>query len=83
LRKERRRKMKGLDDYDIDPLSTEDKIILAHERPFELEPWEITEVVQRAMRPLSQDLDVEDADVLFDVIYDAVSEALERARMRF
>ena len=75
--------MKGFDDYDIDPLSMEEKIVLAHEQTFELEPWEITEVVQRAMNQLPQDLDVEDMDVFFDVIYDAVSEALERARTRF
>ena len=56
--------MKGFDDYDIDPLSTEEKIVLAHEQTFELEPWEITEVVQNAMSLLPQDLDVEHVDTI-------------------
>jgi hypothetical protein len=75
--------MKSYDDYDLDPLTTEEKIVLAHEQPFDLEPWEITEVVQHALSRLTRELDVEEVDVFFDIIYEAVSEALERARTRF
>ena len=71
-----------MEDYVADPLTTEEKIVLAHERPFELEPWEITEVVRHAFAELPASFDVEQTDILFDVIYDAVSEALERARTR-
>ncbi len=70
-----------LEDYEIDPLSMEEKIVLAHEGPVELAPWEITEIVQQAMSNLSQDLEVEQVDHVFDVIYDAVSDALDRVRM--
>ncbi len=69
-----------LEDYEIDPLSMEEKIILAHEGPVELAPWEITEIVQTAMSNLPSDLGIEQVDMVFDVIYDAVSEALEAVR---
>ena len=70
----------AIEEYEIDPLSMEEKLVLAHEGPVELAPWEITEVVQTAMANLSQDLEVEQVDLVFDVIYDAISEALERVR---
>ena len=69
-----------LEDYEIAPLSTEEKLVLAHEGPVELAPWEITEIVQDAMANLPQELNVEQVDLVFDVIYDAVSEALEHVR---
>ncbi len=69
-----------LEDYEIDPLSMEEKLVLAHEGPIELAPWEITEIVQDSMFTLSKDLGIEQQDLVFDVIYDAVSEALERVR---
>ncbi len=69
-----------LEDYEIDPLSMEEKIILAHAGPVELAPWEITEIVQTAMANLPSDLGIEQIDMVFDVIYDAVSEALETVR---
>ncbi len=69
-----------LEDYEIDPLSMEEKIILAYAGPVELAPWEITEIVQTAMANLPSDLGIEQIDMVFDVIYDAVSEALETVR---
>ncbi len=71
-----------LEDYEIDPLSMEEKIVLAHEGPVELAPWEITEIVQEAMADLPNELNVEQVDIVFDVIYDAISEALERGRIQ-
>ena len=70
----------AVEDYEIDPLTTEEKLVLAHEAPIELAPWEITEVVQGAMADLPPDFDVEEIDLIFDVIYEAVSNALERVR---
>jgi len=53
---------------------------LAYAGPVELAPWEITEIVQTAMANLPSDLGIEQIDMVFDVIYDAVSEALETVR---
>ncbi len=72
----------ALEDYEIDPLSTEEKIVLAHDGPVELAPWEISEIVQTALGDLPEGLEVEQVDVVFDVMYDAISEALERVRMQ-
>lgn len=69
-----------LEEYEIDPLSMEEKLVLAHSGAVELAPWEITEIAQAAMSNLSQDLEVEQVDAVFDVIYDAISEAMERVR---
>ena len=69
-----------LEDYEIDPLSMEEKLMLAHEGPVELAPWEITEIVQTALSNLSQELEVEQVDLVFDVVYEAISEALGRVR---
>lgn len=71
-----------LEDYDLDPLSTEDKLVSAHEGPIELAPWEITEIVEDAMSNLPRDFDVEQTDIIFDVIYDAVTEALNHRRVQ-
>ncbi len=71
---------KVLEAYELDPLTTEEKLVLAHEGPIELPPWEITQIVQGAMSGLSENLELEQIDIVFDVIYDAVSEALERVR---
>lgn len=72
-----------MEDYVADPLTTEEKIVLAHEKPLELDSWEILEVVQNALRELPPGFDVEQIDILFDVIHDAVVEAVERAGPRF
>lgn len=70
------------DDYLVlvDKISTEDKIIMAHEEEtLGLEPWEISEIVTSALTELPEGMD-EHIDTLFDVVYDAVSEALGRVR---
>ena len=71
------------DEYEVlvDKIPTEDKLIMAfeEERSVVLEPWEIAEVVQSSLNNLPEGLE-NYVDSLFDVVYDAVSEALERAR---
>ena len=71
------------DEYEIliDKIPTEDKLIMAFEEELQviLEPWEISEVVQGALNELPEGLE-DYIDSLFDVVYDAISEALERTR---
>ncbi len=71
-----------MEDYVIDPLTTEEKIVLSHSKPIELPSWEITEVVQNALADLPPDFDVEQVDIVFDVIHDAIVEALERTNVQ-
>lgn len=64
-----------------DPFTTEEKIIAAHEDvPGSLEPWAIAEITQTALSRIPPDFTTDDMDLLFDVVYDAISEALERSR---
>jgi hypothetical protein len=65
----------------VDKIPTEEKIIMAHEaeQTLGLEPWEISEIVQGALNELPEGLE-DHVDTLFDVVYDAVAEALDRAR---
>jgi hypothetical protein len=64
----------------VDKDSMEDKVILAHEEDsYGLSPWEVQEVVQDAMRNLPDGLEGH-VDILFDIIYEAVADALERVR---
>ena len=65
----------------VEKIPMEDKIILAHEEPVSgnLTPWEISEVVHEALNNLPEGLE-NHIDGLFDTIYDAVLEALDRAR---
>lgn len=71
------------DDYIdvVDKISTEDKLIMSHEELMSrgLEPWEISEIVQGALHDFPDKLE-DNEDLAFDVIYDAISEALERSR---
>jgi len=46
---------------------------------FYLEPWEIQDITQEALGNLPEGLE-EQVDLIFDVIYEAVSEGLARAR---
>lgn len=72
--------MDEFEDCEIDPLTTEEKLISAHEEALELPPWEITKIAQRAMSHLPEDFDVEQIDAVFDVVYEAISESIERLR---
>lgn len=72
--------IKIIEDYEIDPLSTEEKIILAHQEPIDLPPWEITEIVENSLINITEELNVEQMDIIFDAVYDAISEALLRVR---
>jgi hypothetical protein len=71
------------DDYVelVDKIPTEDKLIMAHEEALEagLEPWEISEIVRDALNDLPEGLEGH-TDGLFDIVYDAISEALDRIR---
>lgn len=71
------------DDYLVlvDKIPTEDKIIMAHEaeETLGLEPWEISDIVTDALKELPEGME-DHIDTLFDVVYDAVSEALTRVR---
>ena len=64
----------------IEKVSTEDKIIMSHEQEQQgLAPWEISAIVQGALSELPENL-AEHADSLFDIVYDAVTEALDKSR---
>jgi len=67
----------------IDKIPMEDKLIMSREEELEvavtLEPWEISEIVQSSLKELPQGLEGH-AGQLFDVVYDAISEALDRVR---
>jgi len=70
------------DDYEVlvDKIPMEDKLIMAaEERLATLEPWEISEIVQSALRDLPEGLE-DHMGSLFDVVYDAIAEALDRVR---
>lgn len=71
------------DDYvdAVGKVPLEDKVIIAHEEFSSngLEPWEVSEIVQSALNDLPEGLE-EHVDSLFDIVYDAISEALDRAR---
>lgn len=69
--------------FTMEKIPMEEKILAAAEerqRALDLEPWEISEVVQGAMHELAPLLNSDTVDIVFDIIYDTVSEALSRAR---
>ena len=65
----------------VDKIPMEDKLIMSREELIttKLEPWEISEIVQGALHDFPEKLE-DNEDLAFDVIYDAISEALERSR---
>lgn len=65
----------------VDKIPTEDKIIMSHELEESggLEPWEISEITQAALNNLPEGLE-DHVDALFDLVYDAISEALDKNR---
>ena len=64
----------------IDKTPIEDKFIAAHAEELRgLEPWEVSEIVHVALNELPEGLD-EHTDALFDILYEAILEALDRAR---
>ena len=69
------------DDYGevVDKISTEDKLLIAAEEQQGLAPWEISAIVQGALSELPEAL-AGHADSLFDIVYDAVTEALDKSR---
>jgi len=70
------------DDYEIlvDKVPMEDKMIAMREESAKtLEPWEISEIVQASLNSLPSGLE-DHVDSLFDIVYDAVAEALDKIR---
>lgn len=71
------------DDYlvPIEKIPMEDKLIMSREEALaiNLEPWEISEITQQHLNDLPEGLEGH-VDSLFDVVYDAITEALDRAR---
>ena len=65
----------------VDKIPTEDKLIMSREENSEmgLEPWEISEIVQTALGRLPEGIE-EHVDLGFDIIYEAILEALSRSR---
>jgi hypothetical protein len=65
----------------VEKIPTEDKLVMLHEEVSTdtLEPWEISEIVQGALNGLPEGLE-DHVECLFDIVYEAVSEALDRVR---
>ena len=65
----------------VDKIPTEDKLIMSHEETggTGLEPWEISEITQTALGRLPVGIE-EHVDLGFDIIYEAILEALSRSR---
>ncbi len=62
----------------VEKVPLEEKLIRAYESSG-LEPWEISEIVQQALNKLPEGLE-DHVDHLFDVVYDAISVALDKTR---
>lgn len=81
-------KLQALEDltcrlFTLEKIPMEEKILAAAEERISeggLEPWEISEIVTHALHELQHFLPSESVDVAFDVIYDAISEAVKRAQ---
>lgn len=69
-----------LEDYEIDPLSTEEKVIFSHDELVSLPSEEIREIVEDVLCRLT--LEGEDIEFAYDVIYEAIEEALNRVNNR-
>lgn len=68
--------------HTLEKIPMEDKIIAAAEEGFStVAPWEIQTITQDTIRKLQQiiDLPVEEMDLIFDIIYDAVSTGANHA----
>jgi hypothetical protein len=63
----------------MDKVPMEDMQYRQEAELFYLEPWEIQDITQEALGNLPEGLE-EQVDLIFDVIYEAVSEGLARAR---
>ncbi len=80
--KERKEPMEIKEEWEnyVDPLTTEEKLIIAYETPVSLSPEEITEITEEALgRILNEGGSV---DLLFDVIYEAIEEAVSLVSTR-
>ena len=62
--------------FTLEKIPMEDKLIAAHEEVVSsVAPWEIQTIAQDTIRRLQKiiDLPAEEMDLIFDIIYDAVS----------
>jgi len=67
----------------LEKMTMEDKIVAAFEEDTSsMAPWQIQGVTQDAIRKLQQviDLPAEEMDLIFDIIYDAVSTGANHAQ---
>jgi hypothetical protein len=65
----------------VDKIPTEDKIYLSREEIHNgLEPWEISELAQEVIAQLPESMRTDDTDALFNLVYETINEALDRAR---
>ena len=65
----------------VEKISTEEKILLAEEESGAgLEPWEIAEITQHVLSKLPESMRNDDVDLLFDIIYDAINEAVDKVQ---
>jgi hypothetical protein len=71
------------DDYEVlvDKIPLEDKLIASREEEAKgLEPWEISEITQQHLNKLPNEVSSELVPDIFDLVYDAITEALDRVR---
>jgi hypothetical protein len=65
---------------EVDKIPMEDKILaMADEQRETLSPWEIDGIVQEALNKLSDLIPAEEVDAAYDVVYEAVQEAISRS----
>ena len=71
------------EDYEelVDKIPLEDKMIASREEEAKgLEPWEISEITQQHLNKLPNNVPSELVPDIFDLLYDAITEALDRVR---
>lgn len=63
-------------DIDLDPYTTEEKLIMSRDIISGLEPHQISEIVEDTLAKLPEFANPEDVSVAFDVIYDLISQTV-------
>jgi len=65
-------------DAELDPYTLEEKVIMSREESLDLEPHEISRLVQKALKKLPAFADPKEEDVAFDILYEVISEAVNK-----
>jgi len=66
---------------EVDKIPMEDKIIAAFEeenRAVDLTPWDIDGIVQEALGKIQDVIEPDSTDLVYDVVYEAITEAVHR-----